>query len=69
MTAQMFTAKQLNDWKAYERTRKGGRFNMFDPRARRSTGLSGDEYSFVMHNFSELKIAVESSSANGGIEA
>ena len=61
MTTTNFTPEQLEAWKAYERVRKGGRYNMFDPRARKATKLSGDEYSFVMHNFSELKAAVEKS--------
>lgn len=30
---QAFTVEQLNKWKAYERVRVGGRYNMFDPRA------------------------------------
>lgn len=54
-----FTPQQLADWKAYERVRKGGRWNMFDPRARRAASLSEDKYSFVMDNYSELKLAVE----------
>jgi hypothetical protein len=54
-----FTADDLADWKAYERVRKGGKWNMFDPRARRATGLSEERYSFVMEWYSELKAAVE----------
>lgn len=57
--AVKFTADNLNDWKAYEKVRKDGRYNMFDPRARRTTGLSGERYLFVMKNFSALKAAVE----------
>lgn len=52
-----FTSQQLADWRAYEKVRKGGRFNMFDPRARAATGLSSERYSFVLKNFSELKEA------------
>lgn len=52
-----FTEQDLKDWRAYERVRKGGRYNMFDPRARRATGLDSDRYSFVMKNFTELKEA------------
>ena len=52
-----FSMAQLNHWRAYERVRSVGRFNMYDPRARRATGLSGDEYLFVMKNYSELKDA------------
>lgn len=57
-----FTAEQIKDWKAYEKVRRGGRFNMFDPRARRATGLSAERYSFVINNFSELKTAAEAKS-------
>lgn len=57
-----FTPDDLKDWKAYERVRKSGRFNMYDPRARQATKLSGERYSFVMKNFTELKMAVEEQS-------
>ncbi len=50
-----YTEKQINDWRKYENVRVGGRFNMFDPNARLSTGLSREDYDFVMDNFSELK--------------
>jgi len=53
-----FTKEQLTDWKAYERVRSGGRYNMFDPRARQATGMSGERYSFTMTNYSALKEAV-----------
>lgn len=53
----MFTAKQIADWKRYEKVRAGGKYNMFDPRARQATGLSMERYSFVMQNYSELKTA------------
>ncbi len=52
-----FTTEQLADWRKYEKVRLSGRFNMFDPRARRATGLNGERYSFVMENFSELRDA------------
>ncbi|MGP1666938.1 MAG: hypothetical protein ACTS5I_13695, partial [Rhodanobacter sp.] len=54
-----FTKEQLRDWKTYERVRAGGRYNMFDPRARLATGLGPEKYSFVMGNYDELKTAVE----------
>lgn len=50
-----FTQQQLLDWKAYERVRQSGRWNMFDPRARRETKLSSERYSFVMKHYSDLK--------------
>ena len=55
MKTKKFTKEQIIDWKNFERVRSGGRFNMFDPRARVSTGLSPKEYSFVMDNYGELK--------------
>lgn len=58
-----FTAEQLRHFKSYERVRTGGRFNMFDPRARTAAGLSGDEYRFVMEHFAELRAAVETATA------
>lgn len=54
-----FTPQQIANWKAYERVRKGGRYNMFDLRARRATGLGSEAYSFTMENFSELQAAAE----------
>lgn len=59
MNTTTFTPEQIDDWRRYERVRQGGRYNMYDPRARGATGLDGDEYRFVMKNYSELKAAVE----------
>jgi hypothetical protein len=52
-----FTAEQIENWRRYEAVRKGGRFNMFDPRARKSTRLSADDYAFCMKNYSALRDA------------
>ena len=54
-----FTEQQVADWRAYEKVRKGGRWNMFDPNARRATKLDGERYAFVMKNFSRLKDIAE----------
>ncbi len=54
-----FTARQLADWRAFERVRSGGRLNMLDPRARQCSGLSEKRYAFVMDNYSELADASE----------
>jgi hypothetical protein len=59
-----FTKKQLNDFKSYEIIRKSGAYNMFDSRARLSSGLTKDEYIFVMANYSALKEAAESFDAD-----
>lgn len=56
---QTFTAKQIADWRAYERVRQSGRFNMYDPRARRATKLDDEVYAFVMDHYSELREAAE----------
>ena len=55
--AMDFTKEQIANWEAYEEVRKGGRYNMYDPNARSLTGLTREEYSFVMKHFSELKEA------------
>lgn len=54
-----FTPRQLQDWRDYELVRMKGRYNMYDLRARRATGLSAESYAFVMDHFSELKKAEE----------
>ena len=53
-----FEAQDLRDWLAYEEVRKAGKYNMFDERAQRKTGLSTERFLFVLKNFSELKAAV-----------
>ena len=50
-----FTEQQLENWKVYEKVRKSGRFNMFDSNARKLTGLSREEYLFVMKNYENLE--------------
>lgn len=55
----MFTKTQLAAFRAYEIVRKSGRFNMFDPRARQATGLSDDNYSFVMKYYTDLREKVK----------
>ena len=59
-----FTKKQLNDFKKYEAVRKSGKYNMFDPRARRATGLDKDDYLFVMDHYSGLSPLVQEFNAN-----
>jgi len=58
-----FTKRQISDWEIYEKVRQGGRFNMFDPNARRLTGLSRERYMFALENYSELKEAAEKETA------
>ena len=52
---RVFTKQQVANYRAYEKVRAEGLFNMFDNRARQLTGLSGDAYSFVMQNFEALR--------------
>lgn len=52
-----FTNQQLQNFKKYVRVQMGGRYNMFDPRARAATGMDKDEYVFVMENYDKLKEA------------
>ncbi|MFA7278950.1 MAG: hypothetical protein WC100_02540 [Sterolibacterium sp.] len=59
-----FTFAQLNNWRAYEKVRLGGRWNMFDPSARRATGLTPEEYSFTIANYSALREAVAKEDAS-----
>ena len=56
--SELFSAKHIAQWKAYEKVRKSGRHNMFDPRAQLATGLSREAFLFVMRNYSKLKEAV-----------
>jgi len=53
-TAQ-FTPEQMKHFEAYEDVRARGHFNMFDPRARMITGLSREDFLFVMDNFEALQ--------------
>lgn len=61
-----FTERQIQDYVAFDKVRSGGRYNMFDPRARTAAGLSREEMVFVMKNFAALKEVYE---ATGGNEA
>lgn len=49
-----FTPKQARDFRAYVRVQKSGRYNMLDPQARKATGLSQEEFVFVLNNYGEL---------------
>ena len=52
-----FTKKDINNFKSYEIIRKSGTYNMFSFQARLASGLSQDEYRFVMENYGDLKEA------------
>ena len=46
---------RVANWRRYEKVRQGGRWNMFDPRAQRATGLSRDDYLDCLKNYTELR--------------
>ena len=50
-----FTTEQLKNFRKYEKVRQSGCWNMFDPQARQKTGLTKEDYLFVMKNYSELR--------------
>lgn len=63
-TKNTFTKSQINQFKSYESVRKSGHYNMFDSRARLASGLTKEEYLFVMENYRELKDAADSFTAD-----
>lgn len=52
-----FTPEQINWYKEYEQVRSYGLYNMFSNDARTATGLTKDQYTFVMKNYTELRLA------------
>ena len=50
-----FTKEQLTLFWKYEKVRGSGEFNRWDFRARRTTGLSKDQYVFVMKHYDQLR--------------
>jgi hypothetical protein len=50
-----YTEQQLQNWRAYERIRESGLFNMFDPRARDLTTMSSSEWVFCIAHYDDLK--------------
>lgn len=55
MNETKFTAKQISDFRRYEKVRKNGKWNMFLPQARAASGLSMSSYSFCMDNYDGLR--------------
>ncbi len=45
----------VEDFLAFEQVRRYGRWNMFDPMAKKSTGLDSDTYFGVIQHYNELK--------------
>jgi hypothetical protein len=54
-----FTPEQLKNFIDYQRVQRGGRFNMFDPRARSMTTQSSEEWVFNMNHYNELDEAIQ----------
>lgn len=61
------TSEQIKDWKEYEKVRLEGRYNMYSSNARLLTGLSKEEYSYCIKNYTELKNQAISK-AEGGLK-
>ena len=51
----MYSQRQIDNWIEFEIVRAGGRYNMFDPRARDLTELSIDEWLHCMKHYNALK--------------
>jgi len=60
ITNNKYSENDIRDWKRYERVRLGGMYNMFDPRAIESTGLTTERYRFILQNYSEISEQIES---------
>lgn len=51
----MFTEKEKENWKAFEKVRRSGMFNMFDKyNVMLASGLSKEEYLFTIKNYAAL---------------
>ena len=50
-----FTFIELANFRKYEEVRENGLYNMFSPQAQESTGLTENEYIFVMENYTGLR--------------
>ena len=42
-------------FRAYTKVQSGGKYNMFDPNARKLTGLDKNTYLAIMKNYDELE--------------
>ena len=49
-----FTQQEIANWEKCEKVRQSGEFNMFAIQAQEASGLTYDEFMFVMKNYSEL---------------
>jgi hypothetical protein len=58
------TDQDIRNYQAYERVRSRGTYNMFDSRARIATGLTKEDYLFVMENYDTLHAMTEEKASN-----
>jgi hypothetical protein len=57
-TATMaFSPRQVADWRAFEKVRVSGAWNMFSLEAREAAGLRREECLFVIQHYAALKAA------------
>ena len=56
---QTFTPEQLKRFAEYVRIQRGERFNMLDPRARRMTAQTSEEWVFNMEHYGALEAAAK----------
>lgn len=64
---QKFSESEIQNWRQFEKVRKGGKYNMYDSRAVAATKLAKDDYVFVMKNYSALKDAADKAAPPAGI--
>ena len=53
-----------DEWDEYRDIQESGLFNMYDPRARKSTSLSTEKWLYLIENYEELSLIYEGG-ANG----
>lgn len=51
----MFDPTQMKHYQRYEEVRAEGSFNMWSYYAQLATGLTDEQYIFVMNNYTEMK--------------
>lgn len=49
-----FSPTQMMNYRRYEQVRASGEFNMWSPQAQLATGLTNEDYLFVMGNYTLL---------------
>ena len=52
-----FTKRQVADWRAYEKVRASGKWNMWDVAAQKASGLRRADYLFCIQHYTALKEA------------